>query len=188
VTAVRLVDEADRAGRTTATLLASLTARLATLSLISGADAVGALIAGYAALGREVARTADGQRMRAALQSGRPGVNGDTLWAALLIDRWASSMPPSPVLDHLRNDFALLLVDDLPATLELPPMPAETVGAGGGPAADRATAVDFIVGLWAFSKEVVTGVEALAAPTLAPPGEVQAGPPPSPPLHPPMLR
>jgi hypothetical protein len=188
VTAIRLVDEADRSGRTTATLLASLTARLATLSLISGADAVGALISGYAALGRQTARTADGQRLRAALLAGRPGANGDLLWAALLIDRWSSSMPPSPVLDHLRNDFALLLVDDLQATLELPPLPAEQVGGGGGPALEPSTAVDFIVGMWAFSKEVVAGVEALAAPTMPSPGEVQPGPPTSPPLDAPMLR
>ncbi len=188
MTDIRLVDEADRSGRTTATLLASLTARLATLSLISGADAVGALVSGYAALGREVARTADGQRLHAALRAGRPGANGDMLWASLLIDRWSSSLPPSPVLDHLRNDLALLLVDDLEATMELPPLPAEQVGPGGGPVAERATAVDFIVGFWAVSKEVVAGVEALAAPTLPPPGQVQAAPPSAPPLDSPMLR
>ena len=188
MTAIRLVDEADRAGRTTATLLASLTARLATLSLVSGADAVGSLVAGYAALGREVAKTADGERVRSALRSGRPGSNGDLLWAALLIDRWSSSLPPSPVLDHLRNDIALLLADDLQATIDLPPLPAEPVGAGGGPAAEPATAVDFVVGLWAFSKEVVASVDALAAPTLPSPGQVTHATPAPPRLDPPMLR
>jgi hypothetical protein len=188
MTDIRLVDEVDRSGRTTATLLASLTARLATLSLVSGADAVGALISGYAALGRQTALTADGQRLRAALQAGRPGANGALLWAALLIDRWSSSLPPSPVLDHLRNDLALLLVDDLQATIDLPPLPAEQVGRGGGPVDEPAPAVDFIVGMWVFSKEVVAGIEAMAAPTLPSPGEVRSGPPASPPLDSPMLR
>jgi hypothetical protein len=188
VSEIRLVDEADRSGRTTATLLASLTARLATLSLISGADAVGALVSGYAALGRQTAKTADGQRLHAALRAGRPGANGDLLWAALLIDRWSSALPPSPVLDNLRNDLALLLVDDLQPTIELPPMPSEQVGPGGGPVAAPATAVDFIVGMWAFGKELVAGVEAMAAPTMPLPGQVQAGPPIPPPLDPPLLR
>ncbi|MDQ4025967.1 MAG: hypothetical protein M3217_10860, partial [Actinomycetota bacterium] len=80
---VALVDAPESAGRTTATLLGSLTARLAALHLISGADALGSLVAGYAALGREVARTAEGARMKRALESGRAGRNGELLWSRL---------------------------------------------------------------------------------------------------------
>ena len=48
---VRLVDVPDGPGRTTATLLASLAARLGVLHLISGSDAVGSLAAGIARSG-----------------------------------------------------------------------------------------------------------------------------------------
>jgi hypothetical protein len=170
---VALVDAPESAGRTTATLLGSLTARLAALHLISGADALGSLVAGYAALGREVARTAEGARMKRALESGRAGRNGDLLWSRLRLVDWASTMAPSPVLDQLRNDAALLLADDVETTLDLLPIPGEIAGS---PAAldERWTFADFLLGFWAFSAEVVRVVEALAAPTLAAAGEVLA--------------
>lgn len=159
---LRLVDEPDSTGRTTATLLASLAARLASLHSISGADAIGALTAGYAALGRRVAESAEGSRMLEAISRGRAGSNGERLWDALLIREWASSLPPSPVLDQFRNDLALLLTDDLDAALELPPMPAEIAGADR-PAPEPATLAHYLLGMWAFAREVVTGIEALAA-------------------------
>lgn len=162
---LRLVDEPDSMGRTTATLLTSLAARLAALHSISGADAIGALTAGYAALGRKVAQTAEGRRMYEAICRGRAGSNGDRLWNALLIGRWASSLPPSPVLDQLRNDLALLLADDLDAALELPPMPPQIAGAQG-PDPEPATPAHYLLGMWAFAREVVTGVETLAEATL----------------------
>ncbi len=177
---VRLVDAPQEAGRSTATLLASLTARLATLHMISGADAVGSLTAGMSRLGREVAATAAGAQLRQALESGRAGTNGPALWSALRIDEWASSLPPSPVLDQLRNDLALLLADDLQPTLELLPIPAEP--SEGADAVEPAplTFVDFTLGLWAFSLEVVRAVESMAAPTMGsvPPVVPGAQPPP----------
>jgi hypothetical protein len=184
---VRLVDRPDEPGRTTATLVASLAARLGTLHLVSGADAVGSLVAGFCALGREVSRTAEGARVRRALESGRVGANGAEIWSALLIERWVSSVPPSPVLDQLRNDAALLLADDLVETLELMPIPSEPAG----PAAeglDEWTFGDLGVGLWAFSRELVATVEALAEPTLPPPGEVHRGPSPDEPPAGELLR
>lgn len=183
---LRLVDEPERSGRTTATLLASLAGRLGVLHSVSGADAVGSLAAGFAALGREVAATAEGRALREALDRGRAGANGDRLWSSLAIDRWTSALPPSPVLDHLRNDLALLLVDDLDATLELPPLPAEPTG-GDAPAPQPTAALDLVLGLWAFAREVVAGVEAIAGPTLQPPGRVDAGAP-VPPIEGPLLR
>ena len=163
---VRLVDAPDEAGRSTATLLASLTARLATLHMISGADAVGCLTAGMSRLGREVAATAAGAQLRQALESGRAGTNGPALWSALRIDEWASSLPPSPVLDQLRNDLALLLAEDLQPTLELLPIPPEPSEGAGAAEPAQATFVDFTLGLWAFSLEVVRAVESMAAPTM----------------------
>ena len=179
---VRLVDAPQEAGRSTATLLASLMARLATLHLISGADAVGSLTAGMSRLGREVAATAAGAQLRQALESGRAGTNGPALWSALRIDEWASSLPPSPVLDQLRNDLALLLADDLQPTLELLPIPAEPSGGGNAPEPTPSTFVDFTLGLWAFSVEVVRAVESMAAPTMGsvPPVVAGAQPPPEP--------
>jgi len=169
---VRLIDDADGPGRTTATLVASLAARLGVLHLISGADAIGSLTAGFAALGREVSRTAYGAQLRKAIESGRPGTNGYALWKALGIGSWASTMVPSPVLDQLRNDVALLLTDDLEETLGLLPIPSHSAGIQKLQDMEPATFVDCVLGLWAFSSELVRSVEALAAPMLSSPGEV----------------
>ena len=176
---VRLVDAPGEAGRTTATLLASLAARLGALYLVSGADAVGSLAAGFAALGRRVGATAEGARLRAALEQGRVGANGDTLWSTLGIETWVSSLPPSPVLDQFRNDIALVLADDLAETLALLPIPGEPAGERADAPA-HAEFVDLVLGLWAFSRELVAAVEALAEPTLPPPDELRAGEPPDP--------
>jgi len=170
----RLVDAPGQAGRTTATLLASLAARLGSLYLVSGADAVGSLAAGFAALGRAVSETAEGARLRRALERSRVGANGDALWTALRIRDWISSLPPAPVLGQLRNDLALVLADDLLDMLELMPIPGEPAGASADePAA--AEFVELVLGLWAFSRELVAAVEELAAPTLAPANSFAAG-------------
>lgn len=173
---VRLLDAPDEPGRTTATLVASLTARLAALYLVSGADAVGSLAAGCCALGRDIRRTADGARLAHAIESGRPGTNGEALWSTLSIGRWLSATPPAPVVDQLRNDTALLLADDLATTLELLPIPGEPAGDRAQPLGDW-TVTDLILGLWAFSRELVAAVEALAEPTIAPPGDIAEGAP-----------
>lgn len=164
---VRLIDGADEPGRTTATLVASLAARLGVLHLMSGADAVGAMTAGFAALGREVSRSTEGARLREAIEAGRPGANGNVLWKALRLEEWVSSMPPSPVLDQLRNDLALLLVDDLEEVLQLMPIPGQSVGAKGVREPEPATFADCLLGLWAFSVELIRSVELLAAPTVS---------------------
>ncbi len=160
----RLVDLPDQSGRSTATLLASLSARLAVLHGVTGAAAVGSLVSGFAALGREVARTAEGARLRAALAAGRAGSNGALLWQELLIEEWASASSPSPILDHLRNDLALLFAGDLAETLELMPIPGEPSGV---PAEDaRATFLDCVLGLWAYSREMTRAIEAMVGPKL----------------------
>jgi hypothetical protein len=159
---VRLIDAAAGPGRTTATLIASLTARLSMLHLVTGAGAVGSMVAGFAALGRKVTETAEGQRMRRALESTRAASNGDALWRSLFIDRWASGSPAAPVLDQLRNDLALLLAGDVEETLKLLPLPGAPVG--GVPADDaEASFLDCLLGLWAFSRQFTAAVEALAA-------------------------
>jgi hypothetical protein len=163
----RLIDDADGPGRTTATLVASLAARLGVLHLITGADAIGSLTAGFAKLGREVSKTAKGALLREAIQSGRAGTNGYALWKALGIGKWISLMPPSPVLDQLRNDVALLLADDLESTLELLPIPSHSTGIQNLPELEPATFVDCLLGLWAFSSELVHSVDALADAMLA---------------------
>jgi hypothetical protein len=159
---VRLVDAAGGPGRTTATLLASLAARLGTLHLVSGGAAVGSLVAGFAALGRELRQTVPGARLHRAIESTRAGTNGDALWSALKVGDWASGLPPSPILDHLRNDLALLLADDLEDTLALLPIPGESAGAQA-PADDgeRASFADCVLGLWAFAREISRAVDAL---------------------------
>jgi hypothetical protein len=176
---VSLVDESESAGRVTSSLVSSLAARLASLHVISGADAVGSLMAGYCALGREVARTAQGARLRRALEAGRPGTTGDLVWGRLHIGDWVSLLPASPVLDQLRNDIALLLADDVSEALEALPYPTE-LAADAGPGNERALFLDFLLGLHMFSAELVRAVEALAAPTLEPPGSFAAGGEPAP--------
>ena len=171
----RLVDPPDGPARTTATLVASLRDRLRALGTITGAEAVGSVIAGYAAIGRRAAQTAEGQRLAAALRAGRAGTNGESIWSAVGVDRMAS-VPPSPVLDHLRNDIALLLADDLDAVLdgagaasEVARSPRDSPG-GSEPSSSPddtgpVDSVDYLVGMWAASRELVALVEALAEPT-----------------------
>jgi hypothetical protein len=174
----QLVDDADEAGRSTVTLIASLAARLGTLHVISGAVAVGSLTAGLAALGREVATTAEGARMRAAIEASRGGTNGDAIWETLKIGSWASSLPASPVLDQMRNDLALLLADDVHQTLDLLPIPPEITGLSGAIEAPPAEFADFLLGWWAFSVEAARAIELLIAPTIEVPGAVREGTPP----------
>lgn len=162
----RLENPPEGTPRTTAALVASLRDRLATLRAVSGADAVGSLIAGYAAVGRDAARTAGGARLAQALRAGRPATNGEAVWTSLGVDELAA-VRPTPVLDHLRNDLALLLADDLDAalaaagSLQLQPSAATADDAEPAPA----DSVDYLVGLWSFSRELVAAVEALAAAT-----------------------
>jgi len=169
---VKLVDASAGPGRTTATLVASLAARLGTLHLVSGAAAVGSLVAGFAALGRTMRGTVEGARLHQALESARAGTNGEALWAALKVGDWASGLPPSPILDHLRNDLALLLADDLEDTLALLPIPGEAAGAQAAADDDRsATFADCVLGLWAFAREIGRAVDALVG-NAPPPGDV----------------
>jgi hypothetical protein len=163
--ATELIDE-DDGGRTTATLLGSLSARLAALYVISGADAIGSLTAGFAAYGREVARTEHGARMRRALETSRIGSNGDAIWKALRIADWASTIPPTPVVQQMRNDVALIAADDVVEMLDALPIPAQTQGTRGLPPTIDANFLDFTVGLWAYAKEATAVIEALAAPTM----------------------
>lgn len=177
---VLLIDESDGPGRTTATMVASLAARLSAMYFVSGADAIGSLAAGFGALGREVSHTAQGARLRRAIEASRAGANGDALWIKLRIGEWASSMPPSPILAELRNDLALLLADDLDATLDLMPIPNPMAGAVSAQLPEPVTFVDCLLGLWAFSTELTRLVETLAAPTWAVSSEVMVSSRPDP--------
>ena len=171
---VRLAD-AEEEARTTATLVASLAARIGMLAMISGASAVGSLMAGFAAVGRRISATAEGARLRRALEAGRAGANVSALWKALRIDDWASGVAPSPVMDHLRNDLALLLAGDLEETLALLPIPGHPAG-GAAQVEDAASSgLDCLVGMWYYSREMVLAIEAVAAPTMEPRGHVVAG-------------
>lgn len=176
---VVLEDVPAQPARTTGTLLASLSGRLAAVHAVSGADAIGSLVAGLAALGREVARSADGARLRRALELGRAGANGDFVWERLGIARMAAGAPLTPVLDQLRNDVALLFAPDVEEALERAPTP-ELTGPGDAHTAPPAEFLDFALGLHAFSRELAQALEAAAAPTLAPAGAVERGPAPEP--------
>jgi hypothetical protein len=157
---VLLVDVPGEQGRTTVTLLGSLAARLATLSATSGSDAIGAIAAGYAALGRAVAEGADGALMRRAIESSVAGANGEAIWRRLRIGEWTGSLPPAPVFQQLQNDIALLAASDIDRALELPLAPPDPAGATDAePAA--VTFADFLTGMWFFSWVVVTAVEHL---------------------------
>ncbi|MGQ0519969.1 MAG: hypothetical protein ACT4PX_02310 [Actinomycetota bacterium] len=155
--------------RTAETLVASLTSRLAALLYVSGFEAVGSQIAGFAAAGRQVAQTAEGRRLRDAIVRSRAGMNGDALWGALRVQEWLSKVPPSPVLNDIANDLALLLspgmheaLHDL-ATGELPlqrvPLPPP----------EDVTFADTLLGVWAVGRRLADAVEQLV-------GGIEAGP------------
>lgn len=158
---MRIIDDPAGPARTPATLVASLRDRLTRLATLSGRETVGSLLAGYAVAGQQAAQTAEGRRLAQGLRASSAGVNGQTIWSALRIDRLAEATP-SPVLDHLRNDLALLLADDLDNGLR---------DAQGLRAEPRRTApepsvpfdsVDYLVGMWLVSRELVAVIEAMA--------------------------
>jgi hypothetical protein len=165
---IELCDRPDES-RTTATLLASLAGRLGALQVTTGAVAVGSLVAGFCVLGRQVSRTAEGARVRRALETARAGANGATVWKALRLDTWLSSVPPSPVLDQLRNDVALIMAGDLEETVPLLPIPAHAAGDTAVDDGETASFLDCAVGLWAYSRELVAVIEAVVGPTLPAP-------------------
>ncbi len=167
--------------RTAAALLGALAGRLALLRLMSGADALGSVLAGYAAVGRQAAQTADGARLRRALTRGRAAANGKALWAALGLDELAQRAP-SPVLQDLRNDVALLLADDLEAELRGPIRPRR---GAAPPETAPVEVVDYLVGMWACSAETVRVIDAIAG--LTPSHEAVVAAPPSEPDGP-LLR
>ena len=164
---VRLADTPDGPGRSSASLVASLIARFAALYASSGSDTIASLTAGLAALGREVSTSAEGMRLRQALASGRAGANGNLLWSKLRLAEWTSGIFPSPVLDQLRNDVALLLAEDLDRVLATLPIPSSPVGAEAFAEPPPVEFLDVLLGLWAFSGELTRAVEALAAPSLS---------------------
>jgi hypothetical protein len=69
------------------------------------------------------------------------------------------------VLDQLRNDVAVLLVDDLDPALETMPIPCPP-SPHGPPEPAKVAFADYLLGMWAFSLELVRSIESLAAPTL----------------------
>ena len=155
---VRLIDRSEGPQRTTATLVASLAARLASLYFVSGADVIGSLTAGFCALGREASRTVEGARIREAIEKNLAGSNGNALWDAMRIGEWVATMPASPILDQLRNDLALLLSDDLKATLQFMPIPSHRTGLETAPPQERGSFVECVLGMWAFSRELLRAV------------------------------
>jgi hypothetical protein len=168
MTDVRVVleDAPDGAPRTTETLLASLIVRVRTLGLLTGAQAVGSLVGGVAAVGHEVSRGAEGGRIRRVLEQTRAGVNAETLWSALELGHLASLVPPTPVLEDLRNDIALLLADDLvQAVAELDESSLES-GIGLVREPQPFDVLDFLVGLWALGGFVADTIALLAAPSI----------------------
>jgi hypothetical protein len=156
------VDHPTEVGRTTTTLLAGAMTRAATLSAITGAQAVASMIAGLAALGRAVAETVEGQHMRDAIDRGRLRENLDLLFGGLGLGALASASPPTPMLEDFFNDVALVLAPDVADSID-----AALVGAASGSSvgvlrtAEKVDPIDFVVGLWAFSSEVATTLREL---------------------------
>ncbi|MEL6890873.1 MAG: hypothetical protein AAFP84_04715 [Actinomycetota bacterium] len=144
-------------------LLASLLARLRTLSVISGSQALGSIVAGLGRLGREASRTADGSRLREALRSTRVASNGEALWSRLGMDAAWSAFPPSPVLEELRNDLGLLLANDLEAALADVDLIEPSDGLGPLREPEPLECIDLVVGMWAYSKEIVAAIDTITA-------------------------
>lgn len=174
-------DDTSGAQRTTATLLQALVARLQTLQVVTGTQALGSLVAGLAQLGQQAAATAEGARVRAALSQTRVGANGQALWSSLGMEAAWSAFPPAPVLEDVRNDLALLLATDLAAVLaELDAVDAsQSIGPLREP--QPIDCLDLVVGMWAYAREIVGAIDTLVAPVAivevqAPTGGDQSGP------------
>jgi hypothetical protein len=172
---VQLADTERGPERTTATLIASLQARMTALFLVSGADAVASIAAGMARLGRQVSLTAEGMRMRQALESSRAAANGRAVWSKLRLSEWTCGIFPAPVLEQLHNDVAILLAEDVHQVLQALPLPSEMVGPDAMGDTPDVDFVDLAIGLWAFSRELTHCVEDLAAPHLPPRGSFGPG-------------
>lgn len=160
---IRLIDPPDEAGRTTSSLFSSLAARLIALHYTSGVSVVGSTLTGLAEVGVEVSKSAQGARMRRAIAASAACANGEIIWKVLRIGGWTNGMPASPVLDHVRNDLALLLSTDLNEVIANPPSPQETQLKRAAIPPRELTFLDTLLGLWAYSREIVLSVEALAA-------------------------
>jgi hypothetical protein len=173
---IRFVDIEDEAGRTTNSLICSLATRLVILHYTSGVSVVGSLVAGLAAAGREVSRTAEGSKLRRAILASRAADNGDAIWAALRIGDIAAGLPPTPVLDHVRNDLALLLADDLGEALASPPLPPHLRSRAAGDALVEPTFLDCLLGLWVHARDITRAVEAIAALVQTPTSDFEMGP------------
>lgn len=158
-----LVDPEGEADRTTASLVSSLATRLIILHYTSGVSVIGSMLAGLAAAGREAARTAEGARLRKALQASPASRNGEAIWAALKIGDIAAGLPATPILDHVRNDLALLLADDLAETLAEPPTPPAMGNRGGDGSLGEIRFLDCMLGIWAHAREMNRSIESLAA-------------------------
>ncbi len=161
-TVIRLVDLPEEAGRTTATLLSSLAMRLVTLHYTSGVSVIGSIIAGLSEAGREFRGTVEGRRFLRAFDKAGITKNGELIWESLRIADWARGLPPSPVLDHIRNDLALLLAEDLQEAMSAVPLPPESRYAGHQPKREDANFLDCLLGLLVYSRELTRSIEVLA--------------------------
>jgi hypothetical protein len=174
---VRLVDPEGEADRTTAALVSSLATRLIILHYTSGVSVVGSLLAGLTQAGQEAARTAEGARLRRALAASPAAQNGEAIWRALRIGDMAAGLPATPVVEHVRNDLALLLAPDLDKALGETPTPAALSSrATGGPPGD-ANFIDCLLGLWIHAREITRSIEALATLAPADPATFEGGSP-----------
>jgi hypothetical protein len=167
---VDLIDDPAGVPRRTATLLTALLSRSAAVSMISGAQTLASIAAGLAALGRQMGTTVEGSRVRQALANSRAGHNLDLLFSELGFGDLVAVSSPTPVLEDLHNDLALLLAPDLGDAIES----AQSGAVNGTAVAPVAPAqavdpIDFLVGFWAYSRQVADSVEALVdwlAPTV----------------------
>lgn len=155
-----LTDEPEYGPRDTDALLRSLATRIGILRAMSGSEVVGSMIGGLALLGREVAQTASGARMRAAIVDG-VAESGNAIWRTLHIQDIAR-VPATPILDQLRNDVALLAADDLESALKGLQEPARSPQ--GNAAARDDTPVefaDYLLGMWAYGWQLQHSIERL---------------------------
>jgi hypothetical protein len=160
---VRLVDPEGDADRTTAALISSLATRLIILHYTSGVSVIGSLLAGLTLAGHEAARSVEGARLRRALAASPAARNGEAVWRALRIGDMAAGLPATPVIEHVRNDLALLLAPDLEEALGETPAPPALRSRSADTALGEANFLDCLLGLWIHAREITRAIEALAA-------------------------
>ena len=73
----------------------------------------------------------------------------------------AAGLPATPILEHVRNDLALLLAEDLAEALAQPPAPRALGSRDAAGPPGNANFLDTMLGLWVHAREITRSIESV---------------------------